>query len=88
MAEYLMRYMEVEVPVAGGSRMVMLPTNFSTMDVERKRIHVKSIFAGQFAAVPGLRDPDVVTLLEEDKIMGYYGGGTLYADRRRQEPLA
>jgi photosynthetic reaction center H subunit len=29
-----------------------------------------------------------VTLLEEDKIMGYYGGGTLYADRRRQEPLA
>jgi photosynthetic reaction center H subunit len=87
-AEYVMRYMEVEVPVAGGSRRVLLPTNFTTMDVDRKRIHVKSIYAGQFAGVPGTRDPDAVTLLEEDKIMGYYGGGTLYADPRRQEPLA
>jgi photosynthetic reaction center H subunit len=87
-AEYVMRYMEVEVPVSGGSRRVMLPANFTTMDVARKRVHVKSIFASQFAAVPGIRNSDVVTLLEEDKIMGYYGGGTLYADQRRQEPLA
>jgi photosynthetic reaction center H subunit len=28
-----------------------------------------------------------VTLLEEDKIMGYYGGGTLYASKSRAEPL-
>jgi photosynthetic reaction center H subunit len=87
-AEYLMRYMEVEVPVAGGSRRVLLPTNFTTMDVDRKRIHVKSIYASQFAGVPAIRNADSVTLLEEDKIMGYFGGGTLYADRRRQEPLA
>ncbi len=87
-AEYVLRYMEVEVPVSGGVRRVMLPTNFTTMDVDRKRIHVKSIYSTQFAGVPGIRNPDQVTLLEEDKIMGYYGGGTLYADRRRQEPLA
>jgi photosynthetic reaction center H subunit len=87
-AEYIMRYLEVEVPVANGSRHVMLPVNFTTMDAARKRIHVKSIYASQFAGVPGLRNPDQVTLLEEDKIMGYYGGGTLYADRRRQEPVA
>jgi photosynthetic reaction center H subunit len=87
-AEYLMRYMEVEIPAAGGARRVLLPVNFTTMDAARKRIHVKSIYAGQFGGVPGLRNPDQVTLLEEDKIMGYYGGGTLYADRRRQEPLA
>jgi photosynthetic reaction center H subunit len=87
-AEYIIRYLEVEVPVANGSRTVMLPLNFTTMDANRKRIHVKSIFASQFGGVPGLRNPDQVTLLEEDKIMGYFGGGTLYADRRRQEPLA
>jgi photosynthetic reaction center H subunit len=87
-AEYVLRYMEVEVPVTNGSRRVLLPLNFTTMDAARKRIHVKSIYAGQFAGVPGLRNPDQVTLLEEDKIMGYYGGGTLYADRRRQEPVA
>jgi photosynthetic reaction center H subunit len=87
-AEYLMRYMEVEVPVANGVRRVLLPTNFTVMDVDRKRIHVRSIYSSQFAGVPGLKNPDQVTLLEEDKIMGYYGGGTLYADRRRQEPFA
>jgi photosynthetic reaction center H subunit len=87
-AEYIMRYMEVEVPIANGSRRVLLPVNFTTMDAARKRVHVKAIYAGQFAGVPGIKNPDSVTLLEEDKIMGYYGGGTLYADRRRQEPLA
>jgi photosynthetic reaction center H subunit len=30
---------------------------------------------------------DQVTLLEEEKIMAYYGGGTLYATPQRQEPL-
>jgi len=29
----------------------------------------------------------VVTLREEDRIMGYYGGGQLYATPRRTEPL-
>jgi len=28
-----------------------------------------------------------VTLLEEDKIAGYFGGGRLYATPDRQEPL-
>jgi photosynthetic reaction center H subunit len=28
-----------------------------------------------------------VTLLEEDKIMGYFGGGYLYATPERQEPF-
>ncbi len=87
-AEYLIRYLEVETPVANGSRRVLLPINFTTMDAARKRIHVKSIYAAQFGSVPGTKNADSVTLLEEDKIMGYYGGGTLYADRRRQEPLA
>jgi photosynthetic reaction center H subunit len=87
-AEYLMRYMEVEVPLATGSRTVMLPTNFTVVDMDTNQIVVRSIFAEHFANVPGLKDPDQVTLLEEDKIMGYYGGGTLYATRSRSEPLA
>ena len=27
-----------------------------------------------------------ITLLEEEKIMAYYGGGTMYADPKREEP--
>jgi len=37
--------------------------------------------------VPTTRHPDQVTLLEEDKIAGYYGGGYLYSTPQRQEPL-
>jgi photosynthetic reaction center H subunit len=51
------------------------------------QITVRAITAAQFADVPGLRNPEQVTLLEEDKIMGYYGGGTLYATPGRGEPL-
>jgi photosynthetic reaction center H subunit len=85
-AEYVLRYYEVEVPVTGGSRRVLLPANFTTTDM-RGRLIVKSIFAAHFADVPGLRKPDVVTLLEEDKIMGYYGGGTFYASPERSQSL-
>ncbi|MEO8060469.1 MAG: photosynthetic reaction center subunit H, partial [Burkholderiales bacterium] len=68
-----------------GSRRVLLPVNFAR--IGDQRIKVRSILAAQFAQVPGTRAPDTVTLLEEDKIMAYYGGGTLYATPDRQEPL-
>lgn len=84
-AEVLFRYLEVEVPVPGGSRRVLLPVNFSR--IGDRSVKVRAILAAQFAQVPGTRNPDAVTLLEEDKIMGYYGGGTLYATPDRQEPL-
>jgi photosynthetic reaction center H subunit len=86
-AEYVMRYMEIEVAVPGGFRNVLLPTNFTRIDGEKRQARVKAIFAKHFADVPGLKSPDQVTLLEEDKIMGYYGGGTLYASPQRSEPL-
>jgi photosynthetic reaction center H subunit len=47
---------------------------------------VQSILGAQFANVPRNKQPDSVTLLEEDKICAYYGGGTLYATPSRQEP--
>ena len=84
-AEVIFRYLEVEVPMQGGSRRVLLPMNFSR--IGDRQVKVRSILASQFAQVPATRHPDAVTLLEEDKIMGYYGGGTLYATPERQEPL-
>jgi photosynthetic reaction center H subunit len=86
-AEYVMRYLEVEVAVAGGVRNVLLPANFIRFDGRARKAIVKSIFARHFADVPALKNPDQVTLLEEDKIMAYYGGGTLYASPERAEPL-
>jgi photosynthetic reaction center H subunit len=82
-AESLFRYIELEA--AANGRRVLLPMNFAR--VNRDKVKVGAILGHQFADVPGTRNPDVVTLLEEEKIMGYYGAGTLYAEPSRAEPL-
>lgn len=84
-AEMLFRYLEVEVSAAGGTRRVLLPESLAR--VSRTSVQVMSIFANQFADVPGTKHPDQVTFLEEDRISAYYGAGTLYAEPSRGEPL-
>lgn len=75
------RYFEIEA----GGRNVLLPINFTR--IKKGRVIVVSIRSDQFAQVPGLANPDQVTLQEEDKIVGFYGGGHLYATPARAEPL-
>ncbi len=83
-AEPQVRYLEVEV--SGSKRHVLVPMGFSKVDGLRARVVVRSILASQFEDVPALRNPDLVTLLEEDRISAYYGGGTLYATPDRMGP--
>lgn len=78
--EMMFRYYEVQT---NGGRRVLLPVTFSR--VSKDKVTVKSILSTQFEQVPGTKNPSEVTFLEEDKIMGYYGGGTLYATPQRQE---
>jgi len=86
-SESVIRYLEVELATASGARNVMLPINFTRIDGGRRRIRVKAIRAEQFAFVPALKNPDSITLREEDQIMGYFGGGHLYATESRLGPL-
>ena len=84
-AEMMFRYLEVETSTPTGARRVLLPIPFTR--VRRNQIEVNSIYGLHFAGVPVTRSPDQVTKLEEEKISAYYGGGTLYADPARGEPL-
>ncbi len=84
-AEMMFRYLEVETRSATGTRTVLLPIPFAR--IKRDRIEVNAIYGRHFAAVPGLKQPDQVTMLEEEKIAAYYGAGTLYADPKRSEPI-
>ena len=87
-SEVLARYLEAEVTVDGVTSRALIPTALITVRTgNRPEVRVRSITAAQFAGVPPLRDPNNVTLLEEDKIMGYYGGGKLYAKPSRLGPL-
>lgn len=84
-AEMVIRYFEIETLPEFGGRRVLLPMNFAR--VQRNCIKVKSILGNQFALVPGLKNHDQITLLEEEKIMAYFGGGTMYATPERQETI-
>jgi photosynthetic reaction center H subunit len=82
-SEVLLRYIEVEV--AGGKR-VLVPMFLATVNDDGD-VRVVSVTAAQLAAAPGIRKPEEITLLEEDKISGYFGGGHLHATPERSEPL-
>ena len=82
-AESLIRYLEVEA----GSRRVLLPMAMSRVRAREGVIKVASILASQFAGVPATKSPDQVTKREEDRIVGYFAGGHLYATPSRMGPL-
>jgi photosynthetic reaction center H subunit len=86
-AEYVVRYYEVETGDKGKKRNVLLPATLARVASSAGEVRVKSILGSQFASVPAHKKPDIVTRLEEEKIYGFFGAGTLYATPQRAEPL-
>jgi photosynthetic reaction center H subunit len=85
-ADVLFRYLDVEVPLPGGSsRRAMVPVTFCR--ISASGVSVYALMAEQFAGIPAIRTRGQVTLLEEEKITAYFGAGLLYAEPGRTEPL-
>jgi photosynthetic reaction center H subunit len=82
--EQLVRFLEIELDPAYGTGNRLVPMQLAVIMKDRVKVH--SIFGKHFANVPATKSPDIVTLLEEDKISGYYAGGKLYASQDRLEP--
>jgi len=78
----MIRYLEVQLPQ--GDR-VLLPQNFALIKPDGIKVH--AILGSQFQGVPKIKSNEQITLLEEEKVMAYYGAGLLYATPERQEPL-
>lgn len=85
-AEPQIRYYEVLLSGAA-PRAVLLPVQMAKVDKWRRQVVVRSVLAEQFAGVPALASPDQITMAEEERIVAYYGGGYLYAEASRAEPL-
>ncbi len=83
--EQLVRYLEIELDAKWGSGTRLVPLTMAR--ILPTRVQVRSIYGKHFDAVPKNASPRQVTKLEEDMISAYYGGGTMYADIKRQEPL-
>jgi photosynthetic reaction center H subunit len=86
-SDVFIRYLEVDIGTALAPRSVLMPMTAATVDGGRKVVKVGQILASQFLGVPALRNPDQITLLEEDKISAYFAGGQLYATPARLGPL-
>ncbi|MFE1598869.1 photosynthetic reaction center subunit H [Methylobacterium sp. ID0610] len=84
--ESLPRYYEVDLAARPGTS-VLVPVVFADVQGSHRTVAVEALLARQFAEVPPRREADSVTIREEDRIVAFYGAGTLYATPARQEPL-
>ena len=79
-AEPYIRYLEIDL----GERSALVPVTFVSK-IAAHGITISSLKADQFGGVPGLANPDQITLQEEDRISAYYGGGEFY--NREQQAM-
>jgi photosynthetic reaction center H subunit len=82
--EMAFRFLELEVP--GAARNVLIPMMF--VRIGRDSVKVEAVLGEQIAQAPVTQHPDQVTMLEDDRISGFYAAGTLYATSDRADPLA
>ncbi|WP_085340012.1 photosynthetic reaction center subunit H [Aquidulcibacter paucihalophilus] len=86
-AEFLVRYLEVDVTSEGGAaKHVLVPMTMCVVQKNLNRVRLDAVLGSQVAGAPTLANPDQVTLLEEEKIVGYFGAGYLYSTPARSEP--
>jgi photosynthetic reaction center H subunit len=83
-SDRMIRY--VDVALASG-RTVTVPMGFVTVKARKGIVHCDSLGAGLFEAVPALAKAGEITRYEEERLMGYFGGGYLYGLPGREEPL-
>jgi len=82
--EALVRFLTLDLNPEGTGKTRLVPMNMCR--IKSNCVVVRSLYAHNFEGIPTTKSADQVTLLEEDKIMGYYAGGTLYASEDRLEP--
>lgn len=91
--EQMIRYLEVEVtageaPAEGAApRRVLVPMALAKLSRWRQRIEVSAVNAEHFTRAPVIQADDRVTLMEEERIVAFFSGGFLYANRERMGPV-
>jgi photosynthetic reaction center H subunit len=80
-AEHQIRYLEVETT---GGKTILAPMAMAS--VSAKGVSIDAINAADYDGVPQLETAGEITRYEEERIIGYFGGGYLYANTDRLEP--
>ncbi|WP_373476667.1 photosynthetic reaction center subunit H [Sphingorhabdus sp.] len=82
-AEHVIRYLEIDT----GGKKILAPMAMSKIKGRLGQVEIDAINAADFAGVPTPETAGQITFYEEERIVAYFGGGYLYANRARQEPL-
>lgn len=88
-ADIMVRYVELELAGAddGTAERRLLPITMLLLRSEPRQVAVHAVRASQFVSVPPIKEPDRITLLEEERICAFYAGGRLYAEPKRLGPV-
>jgi photosynthetic reaction center H subunit len=89
-SEYLIRYLEVATINTDGTatgKTVLVPMTMCAVRKSSKSVFLDAVRGSQVSGAPQIKNADQVTLLEEEKIVGYFGAGYLYATEQRAEPV-
>ncbi|MBU6396040.1 MAG: photosynthetic reaction center subunit H [Sphingomonadales bacterium] len=81
-AEHQVRYLQVET---ASGKTVLAPMAMAS--VSTSGVNIDAINAADYDAVPQLASATEITRYEEERVIGYFGGGYLYANAGRQEPI-
>jgi photosynthetic reaction center H subunit len=88
--EFLIRYLEVATITADGTatgKTVLVPMTMCAVKKASKSVYIDAVRGSQVAGAPTIKSAEQITLLEEEKIVGYFGAGYLYATSERAEPV-
>lgn len=87
-ADVMVRYLELALENSGAAAAPrLLPITMLRLLREKQQVEVAAVRASQFENVPVLKDPERITLLEEERICAYFAGGRLYAEPKRLGPV-
>lgn len=85
LAEPQIRFLETELPEGAGT--VLVPMGFVRIHRRSGEVRVQALLAEHFSAIPRPKAEATITLLEEDRIYGYFAGGYRYAEPSRLDPI-
>jgi photosynthetic reaction center H subunit len=88
-AEFMIRYLEVATINGDGTatgKTVLVPMTMCAVKKAAKQVRIDAVLGSQVSGAPQLVSQTQITLLEEEKIVGYFGAGYLYATAARAEP--
>jgi photosynthetic reaction center H subunit len=83
-ADRLVRYLETQL---SSGRIILVPMTMAVVSRRKGVVEVDALNAAQFEGAPAIDAPDTITLYEEERVQAYFGGGYLYANPSRSEPL-